>query len=225
VLNLIKLGTVFTLILASSTFAGANVNWQINEDLIDESTEELASEKNHLFQIGVASKNVNNLTLNSKDTQFSLDQQNMPGLNIHYAYLLTDENLETSIYSHLGYFTKYNDLGANGYADLNLFDLYLGMDIGKTFYSKLNIKPHFFAGLGYSYFSQRGDVKEVSADESFTERELGVGVDLIFDKKDSFPDSWSLDYTLSFRLTDFASINGEDDIDGQKISANFGVLL
>lgn len=202
-----------------------NTKWQINEDLIDQDTNELASEKTHLFQVGFASKNIDNLVLRSKNKEFVLNDQNVPGINVHYGHILNSSFFESTIYSHLGYFTTYNDLGADGYADLNLFDLYLGYEIGKTFHSTISIRPNLFAGIGYSYIFQRGDIKEVSADENYTEREIGAGLDFIFSQKDSYPDAWSPDYTISIRFTDFASINGEDDINGQKLSANFGVLL
>lgn len=226
-LNLIKSNLVVAGLCCTMFAFGdvVNTKWQINEELIDSETKELASQKSHLFQIGFASKNIDQVILNSKNSEFVLNDQNIPGLNVHYAYLAQGETFDSSIYSHLGYFTKYNDLGSEGYADLNVFDMYVGYEVGKSFFSRVKIRPNLFAGAGYSYIFQRGDVKEASADENYLEREIGAGLDIIFSESDSFPDSWSHDYALSIRFTDFASINGEEDIEGQKLSANFGVMI
>lgn len=200
-----------------------NTKWSLKEELVEPEVKK--DIQKHSIKVGYSSKTINALSVKSSTQDFQFNSQQMPGINFNYDYKFSTEGVTSSLYTNLGYYTKYNDLGAQGYADLSLFDLYAGLTIGYTFFSKFKLTPKLLAGIGNSYYYQRGDVSEVSAEANYIEREIGSGLDFEIPKKDAFPDSWSNNYILSLRYTQFESLSGDTKIDGTKFTATFGVQI
>ncbi|MDA8793059.1 hypothetical protein N9N67_07430 [Bacteriovoracaceae bacterium] len=217
---------IFLFFMAGLTQAAEikHTKWRLKEDLL-EIEDSSDSFKKHSIRFGYSRKNVNSLKLISSEDDFRFNSQQIPGLNFEYKYDFQKVGLINSLYTQLGYFTKYNDLGTEGYADLTVFDGYMGYSIGYSFLKKVQVVPRLVAGIGSAYYFQRGDVREVSAEANYLEAEYGVQGDIYLPSEDVFPSSWSSSYILSLKLTSFSSLSGETSIEGNKIVVSFGVEI
>lgn len=201
-----------------------HTKWRLKKELlgIEDSPQSI---KNHSIRFGYSRKSIESLKITSSEDDYKFERQEIPGLNFEYKYDFQKTGLISSVYTQLGYFTKYNDLGSEGYADLTVFDGYLGYSLGLSMLEKVQLVPRLVAGLGSAYYFQRGDVKEVSAEANYLEAEYGLQGDIYLPSVDVFPSSWSSSYILSLKLTNFRSLSGESSIEGNKIVASFGVEI
>lgn len=200
-----------------------NTGWSLKEGLIDKDHEEPIS--SHSIKIGYSTKNLNSLSVNGNNRKFSFADQQLNGINFNYDYKLTNKTIETAIYTNIGYYTKYNNLGNQGYADLSALDVYAGFSLGYSFFNRYRLTPKALAGIGNSHYFQRGDVSEVSAEANYLEQEYGLALDFEIPSKDAFPSSWSTSYLLSIRYIEFENISGASSTNGNKVTASFGVQL
>tara|TARA_Y100001936_G_C16053645_1_gene659484 strand:- start:533 stop:1219 length:687 start_codon:yes stop_codon:yes gene_type:complete len=216
---------IFLTALAATGAEVVHTKWELKEEYLN-LEESFKGKSNHSIKMGIGTKDISDLNLNSGSNEFALGAQSISGAQMDYEYQLSSSaTLESAIYSNLGFYTKYNDLGEMGHADLSIVDLFVGASIGRAFFSLENLKLRTFAGLGHAYYYQRGDVEETNTERSGNEAEYGVGIDWLISSKDAYPQAWSSDYLLGVKYSKFNSLGQEDELSGSKVGAVFGVKL
>ena len=223
-----NIAIIFMFLFPISLWAQEDINsssWKLKDSLMETNQQTEKVDSPHQIKLGYNKKNITQLNLSNSSSDFIYDTQEIPGVMAQYDYNFNVSILKSSFYSSLGYYTKYNDLGSQGYADLSIFDLYAGFSLGYTFFEEISLTPKIFGGVGHAYYFQRGDISEANADKNYLENEYGVAMDMALKSSDAFPDSWSSRYVLSLRYSEFESFNSVEKLKGNKISALVGVQI
>ena len=232
VLNLNKLifGLMMTLSFSATAEETLNTSWKLKDSLLKLPSKDKKPNQ-HQFKFGLGTKNLANVSVKSSSTTYNFTGQSFPGGQIDYSYAADILGINTKFYSTAGYYTKYNDLGNQGYADLSVFDFFAGINLGYDLFKKFTITPSIFAGLGHSYYFQRGDVEATYADNNVFEGQYGAEISFAIPRNDLYPENWSSKYLVTLRYCEVAQINQKQDEDknsaskGQNISLLFGVQL
>ncbi len=197
--------------------------WRLSDEVLENKELVDSNYSRHSLKFGLGSKNIQSITLEGSKSQYTLADQDLPGLEMAYGYDLSFETIESTFYTNIGYFTRYNKL-SEGYADFSAIGMNLGLSIGYSFFQKIQVTPKLFAGVGSSYYFQNGDTSELSANESIQELEYGLGLDFMFKGNNPYPESWGNHLLLSLQYSKFEGL-GSKEIEGDKVLASLGVQL
>ena len=231
-LNLNKLffGLMMTLSFSVVAEETLNTSWKLKNSLLKTQSENNRP-NHHQFKFGLGTKNLSNVSVKSSTTTFNFTEQSFPGGQVDYSYSAEIIGINTKFYSTAGYYTKYNNLGNQGYADLSVFDFFAGINLGYDLFKNYTITPSIFAGLGNSYYFQRGDVEATYADNNVFEGQYGAEISFSIPKNDLYPENWSSKYLVTVRYSEVTPINEKQIQDkniqskGQNIAVLFGVQL
>ena len=221
--------TIFCLILTANSYGEEikETSWTLNEKLLGKNVKTPSKSPDHRISFGLGLKNIKDLTVKSSTGNFNFSSVDLKGFGVFYSKIFYQSSLTWEVYGETGYYTTYNQLdGDRGYADLSLVDVGTGISVGKQFLQDRSLQLNAFAGIGHSYYFQRGDANSVNADENLLEAQIGIGLQYGLQKSNEFPKSWTERTLFSLRASYFTDAFEKDlNLTGTRVLASIGVEL